>query len=114
LAIAYLYMVTGFTCLRSVTPDFGRLAKEEYRLEGSFRNAHHRLRSHAESVAFFGGGNREGQQLTALFSQLIRCCCLRDALASVGWATAQGSWVVRLASGWCGFFRVGGFHFLLQ
>lgn len=72
LAIAYLYMMTGFGCLRAVTPDFGRLAREEMQLEGGFRNGHTRLRTHAESVAFFGGGHREGVVLGGMFSQLTR------------------------------------------
>lgn len=72
LAIAYLYMAAGFGCLRAVTPDFGRLAAEELRLEGTFRNAHTRLRAHAESVAFFGGGAREGVLLGGLFTRLTR------------------------------------------
>ena len=39
-----------------MTPDFGSLAAMQYRLEGAFRAVHTRLRTHAESVAFFGGG----------------------------------------------------------
>ncbi len=45
---------------RAVTPDFGALAAKENRLEAAFRNVHLRLRKHAESIAFFGGGAREG------------------------------------------------------
>ena len=44
---------------RAVTPDFGSLAAIQYRLEGAFRAVHTRLRTHAESVAFFGGGAAE-------------------------------------------------------
>ena len=44
---------------RAVTPDFGSLAAVQYRLEGAFRAVHTRLRTHAESVAFFGGGAAE-------------------------------------------------------
>lgn len=47
----------------AVTPDFGTLAAVQYRLEGAFRAVHTRLRTHAESVAFFGGGAAEV------------CCC---------------------------------------
>ncbi len=39
-----------------MTPDFGSLAAMQYQLEGAFRAVHTRLRTHAESVAFFGGG----------------------------------------------------------
>ncbi|KAL4445411.1 hypothetical protein ABPG77_011236 [Micractinium sp. CCAP 211/92] len=68
--ILYLYTALGWGSLRAVTPDFGGLLKKELALEGNFRNAHGRLRTHAESVAFFGGGTREGSQITAAFAQL--------------------------------------------
>ncbi|KAF7834291.1 ABC transporter D family member 1-like [Senna tora] len=58
-AILYAYMLLGLGFLRSVTPDFGDLASQEQQLEGTFRFMHERLRTHAESVAFFGGGARE-------------------------------------------------------
>ena len=44
---------------------------QEYFLEGAFRNVHARLRTHAESVAFFGGGAREGATVESHFSTLI-------------------------------------------
>lgn len=45
---------------------------QEYFLEGAFRNVHTRLRMHAESVAFFGGGAREGATVAAGFDALMR------------------------------------------
>ncbi|KAL3156583.1 hypothetical protein ABBQ38_000874 [Trebouxia sp. C0009 RCD-2024] len=68
----YLYSFLGFACLKLVTPDFGLLAKAEYRLEGAFRNIHTRLRTHAESIAFFGGGPREGRTVAAHFDRLTK------------------------------------------
>jgi ABC-type uncharacterized transport system fused permease/ATPase subunit len=56
---------------------------QEYYLEGAFRNVHTRLRTHAESVAFFGGGAREGSTIDAIFQRVqaharsvadVRCC----------------------------------------
>ncbi|KAH9718657.1 ABC transporter D family member 1 [Citrus sinensis] len=58
-AILYAYMLLGLGFLRSVTPEFGDLTSREQQLEGTFRFMHERLRAHAESVAFFGGGARE-------------------------------------------------------
>ena len=55
-----------------MTPDFGRLANVQYQLEGAFRNVHTRLRTHAESVAFFGGGAKEGAIVAATFDSLMR------------------------------------------
>ncbi|KAG6529362.1 hypothetical protein ZIOFF_011559 [Zingiber officinale] len=58
-AILYAYMFLGLGFLRSVAPEFGDLANKEQQLEGTFRFMHTRLRTHAESIAFFGGGSRE-------------------------------------------------------
>ncbi|KAF8674398.1 hypothetical protein HU200_048229 [Digitaria exilis] len=58
-AILYAYMFLGLGFLRAVSPDFGDLANQEQELEGTFRFMHSRLRTHAESIAFFGGGSRE-------------------------------------------------------
>lgn len=70
MAILYLYTAVGYGALRAVTPDFAGLLKKEYQLEGNFRNAHSRLRAHAESVAFFGGGWKEGRLVACSFESL--------------------------------------------
>uniref|UniRef100_A0A1D1Z638 ABC transporter D family member 1 n=2 Tax=Anthurium amnicola TaxID=1678845 RepID=A0A1D1Z638_9ARAE len=70
-AILYAYMLLGLGFLRSVTPDFGDLASKEQQLEGTFRFMHTRLRSHAESVAFFGGGSREKSMVDSRFRELL-------------------------------------------
>jgi hypothetical protein len=44
-----LYPINCLPGCRAVTPDFGGLLKRELFLEGAFRNAHARLRTHAES-----------------------------------------------------------------
>lgn len=71
---------------RAVTPDFGALAERQYWLEGAFRRLHTRLRAHAESVAFFGGGAREGAAVDAAFLQLQACYFLPIARRSQWWA----------------------------
>ncbi|PIA50702.1 hypothetical protein AQUCO_01200132v1 [Aquilegia coerulea] len=70
-AILYAYMLLGLGFLRSVTPDFGDLASREQELEGIFRFMHERLRTHAESVAFFGGGAREKAMVNSRFRELL-------------------------------------------
>ncbi|XP_008781581.2 ABC transporter D family member 1-like [Phoenix dactylifera] len=70
-AILYTYMLLGLGFLRSVTPDFGDLASREQQLEGTFRFMHTRLRTHAESVAFFGGGSRERAMVDSRFRDLL-------------------------------------------
>ncbi|XP_039120434.1 ABC transporter D family member 1-like isoform X2 [Dioscorea cayenensis subsp. rotundata] len=70
-AILYAYMLLGLGFLRSVTPDFGDLASREQQLEGTFRFMHARLRTHAESIAFFGGGFREKEMIDSRFRDLV-------------------------------------------
>ncbi|CAL4971967.1 unnamed protein product [Urochloa decumbens] len=67
-AILYAYMFLGLGFLRAVSPDFGDLASQEQELEGTFRFMHSRLRTHAESIAFFGGGSREKAMIEAKFT----------------------------------------------
>ncbi|XP_041008725.1 ABC transporter D family member 1-like [Juglans microcarpa x Juglans regia] len=70
-AILYAYMLLGLGFLRTVAPDFGDLASKEQQLEGTFRFMHERLRTHAESVAFFGGGAREKAMIESRFRELL-------------------------------------------
>ncbi|XP_075510368.1 ABC transporter D family member 1 isoform X2 [Primulina tabacum] len=70
-AILYAYMLLGLGFLRVVTPDFGDLSSREQQLEGTFRYMHERLRTHAESVAFFGGGAREKEMIESRFKELF-------------------------------------------
>ncbi|CAL0327953.1 unnamed protein product [Lupinus luteus] len=70
-AILYTYMLLGLGFLRTVTPDFGGLISQEQELEGTFRFMHERLCTHAESVAFFGGGVREKAMVETRFRDLL-------------------------------------------
>ncbi|AQK95650.1 ABC transporter D family member 1 [Zea mays] len=70
-AILYAYMLLGLGFLRAISPDFGHLSGQEQELEGTFRFMHSRLRTHAESIAFFGGGSREKAMVEAKFVKLI-------------------------------------------
>ncbi|XP_039123082.1 ABC transporter D family member 1-like isoform X1 [Dioscorea cayenensis subsp. rotundata] len=69
--ILYAYMLLGLGFLRSIAPEFGDLASREQHLEGTFRYMHSRLRTHAESVAFFGGGSREKSMVDVRFRELL-------------------------------------------
>ncbi|QCD84702.1 ATP-binding cassette [Vigna unguiculata] len=69
--ILYVYMLLGLGFLRTVTPDFGDLISQEQQLEGTFRFMHERLCTHAESVAFFGGGAREKAMVESRFRELL-------------------------------------------
>ncbi|MED6131506.1 ATP-binding cassette sub- D member 1 [Stylosanthes scabra] len=70
-SILYAYMLFGLGFLRIVTPDFGDLISQEQQLEGTFRFMHERLRTHAESVAFFGGGAQEKAMIESRFRELL-------------------------------------------
>lgn len=70
--ILYSYAIIGYGCLRLVTPDFATLLSEQYELEGAFRGSHTRLRTHAESIAFFNGGQREGKEINRKYQNLIK------------------------------------------
>ncbi|KAJ6806420.1 ABC transporter D family member 1 [Iris pallida] len=70
-AILYAYMLLGLGLLRSVAPEFGYLASREQQLDGTFRFMLSRLRTHAESVAFFGGGSREKAMVDSRFKELL-------------------------------------------
>ncbi|KAL0739611.1 hypothetical protein Bca4012_015821 [Brassica carinata] len=70
-AILYTYMLLGLGFLRRFAPDFGDLAGEEQQLEGKFRFMHERLNTHAESIAFFGGGAREKAMVDTKFRALL-------------------------------------------
>lgn len=69
--ILYVYMLLGLGFLRSIAPDFGDLSSKEQQLEGTFRFMHSRLRTHAESIAFFGGGSREKSMIDSKFMDLL-------------------------------------------
>ncbi|CAI7826792.1 unnamed protein product [Closterium sp. NIES-53] len=69
--ILYAYMLLGLGFLRAITPDFSSLTAEQHRLEGAFRFMHSRLRTHAESVAFFGGGDREHAVVADRFDRVM-------------------------------------------
>ncbi|GAB4851631.1 ATP-binding cassette sub- D member 1 [Ancistrocladus abbreviatus] len=70
-SILYAYMLLGLGFLRSIAPDFGDLTSQEQQLDGTFRYMHERLQTHAESIAFFGGGVREKAMIESKFEKLL-------------------------------------------
>lgn len=64
-------MVGGFGVLQVAAPAFGLLVEEGQRLSGAFRYVHTRLRTHAESIAFFGGDALEGAVCSQAFHTLL-------------------------------------------
>lgn len=58
--------------IRNFSPPFGKLMANEQQLEGEYRHLHSRLRTHSESVAFYGGENREASHIRQRFRTLVR------------------------------------------
>eukprot|EP00667_Euglena_gracilis_P004532 EG_transcript_4554 len=56
--------------LQALTPPLAPMISKEQGLEGDFRHAHARLISHAEEIAFLGGGDTERAILDARLSAL--------------------------------------------
>lgn len=69
LGIFLNYFVTA-TILKTVSPSFGKLAARETRLEGDYRNAHSRVITNAEEIAFYDGAEIEKQSLSRSFTRL--------------------------------------------
>ncbi|KAI8336782.1 ABC transporter transmembrane region 2-domain-containing protein [Chlamydoabsidia padenii] len=69
--LAVNYVVTA-KLLRAVTPSFGKLAAIEAKLEGDFRNAHTRLITNAEEIAFYNGAHLEHSILDKAYLKLIK------------------------------------------
>jgi ABC-type uncharacterized transport system fused permease/ATPase subunit len=56
----------------SLMPNYQRLYSKEKSLESKFRFVHTRVRTHAESIAFFGGDEREKQIAEGHFDALTK------------------------------------------
>ncbi|KAK4537442.1 hypothetical protein CDCA_CDCA12G3467 [Cyanidium caldarium] len=66
------YFLITSAILRKLQPPFGKLTADEQRLEGDFRLCHSRLITHAEEIAFYGGGLREKIFINGTFDRLLR------------------------------------------
>ncbi|ANB13843.1 ATP-binding cassette long-chain fatty acid transporter PXA1 [Sugiyamaella lignohabitans] len=64
------YALTAWL-LKSVAPPFGRLAAAEARLEGDYRNAHTKLITNAEEIAFYDGTGFERAILDKTYKRVI-------------------------------------------
>ena len=54
-----------------VMPDYSFLSREGSRLDARFKFVHARVKTCAESIAFFGGGEREHQIVNKRFDRLM-------------------------------------------
>ncbi|GMI67668.1 peroxisomal ABC transporter 1, PEROXISOME DEFECTIVE 3, ATP-binding cassette D1 [Hibiscus trionum] len=66
------YVLGAGAAIRNFSPSFGKLMSKEQQLEGEYRQLHSRLRTHAESIAFYGGESREESHIQQKFKTLVR------------------------------------------
>ena len=67
----YFYIVAVSAIVKYCMPDHETLVQLEKTLEARFKFIHNRLRSHSESIAFFGGGKREKAIADASLTSLV-------------------------------------------
>ncbi|KAK1316472.1 ABC transporter D family member 1 [Acorus calamus] len=66
------YVIGAGSVIRNFSPAFGKLMSKEQQLEGEYRQLHSRLRTHAESIAFYGGEKREESHIRRQFKTLVQ------------------------------------------
>lgn len=72
LAGIFLNYIVTTAILRQFSPAFGSLAAKEAHLEGDYRNAHSRIITNAEEIAFYDGASIEKLSLGVLYRSLAQ------------------------------------------
>lgn len=70
LMIAFHFCTIYF--LRSIAPQFGKLAAIQTQMEGEYRGAHTRLITNSEEIAFYHGGKIEEGILNRAYTKLVK------------------------------------------
>lgn len=65
------YVIGAGAITGMLSPPFGKLMSKEQQLEGDYRQLHSRLRTHSESIAFYGGQDREASIIEQRFKSLV-------------------------------------------
>jgi len=68
--LAYVFGVGTF--MTAAAPNFGGLFKKQQQLEGTYHQLHSRLKVNAESVALYGGMQKEGETIQESFRELLK------------------------------------------
>lgn len=68
--LAYVFGVGTFMTVAA--PNFGGLFKKQQQLEGIYHQLHSRLKVNAESVALYGGMQKEGETIQESFKELLK------------------------------------------
>jgi ATP-binding cassette subfamily D (ALD) protein 4 len=70
-ALVFAYFTVGFTINKLVMSPVVNIVYKQEKLEGDFRYVHMRVRSHAESIAIYGGNPTESAYAAKTFNQLL-------------------------------------------
>lgn len=70
MAIVYGYLIFGIYIMKLFMPNYTEIIRKEKSIESTFKFAHARVATHAESIAFFGGGEFERANVNKLFDDL--------------------------------------------
>lgn len=70
-AAFFTYMVIGASAIRFALPNLQQVLSQERLFESKTKFVHSRVRQHAESIAFFGGGKQEQRLVKERFDALI-------------------------------------------
>ena len=65
------YYIISLRLLRALMPDYKNLVRMDQELDGKFKYVHSRVKMHAESIAFFGGDDREHTVVQTRFKALM-------------------------------------------
>ena len=68
----WMYLGLCVVVLKYVMPDFRSLWRNLSKLDSKFKRVHVRVKTCAESIAFFGGGERELQTVELAFNNLMK------------------------------------------
>jgi len=72
LVLIFVNYIATAAALRYISPSFGKLAARGTKLEGYYRNAHSRIITNAEEIAFYDGATIEKKNLKKFFGDLIK------------------------------------------
>eukprot|EP00936_MAST-01D_sp_MAST-1D-sp1_P000851 g851.t1 len=85
------YLALSVVALRAAMPDYKSVVAKLSSLEGKYKFVHARVRTHAESIAFFDGGEREGDVARECFARVQR------ALLEKAWIDVRFGMIKALA-----------------
>eukprot|EP00928_Gymnodinium_smaydae_P043683 TRINITY_DN29222_c1_g1_i1.p1 TRINITY_DN29222_c1_g1~~TRINITY_DN29222_c1_g1_i1.p1 ORF type:complete len:620 (+),score=84.83 TRINITY_DN29222_c1_g1_i1:219-2078(+) len=94
-SLLYGYLIGASIVIRSMMPDFHTLQMKVSEADGRLKFWHSRIRAHAESIAFFGGGHSESQGAAQQFEKVLSLSmyrkrvqhffdCVRECIVDIG------------------------------